>query len=1656
MNNVFDLLHSDDPAQKIQGIREKDIAIIGMGLNVSQTNQVDQFWNMILNGEELIREIPAERRQDVVDYLNAIGQNKEEFVFEKAAYIDEIDKFDYEFFQISPKEASLMDPNQRMFLETVWSAIEEGGYGGTKLVGTRTGVYVGFSNDVEYKKLILDLEPDVYSIAVTGNLAPIIASRVSYMLDLKGPNMLVNTACSSSLIAVHLACQAIRNGECDMAIAGGTQVHVVPVRHAHVGVESEDNRTKTFDQRSTGTAGGEGVIAILLKPAVKALNDGDHIYGVIKGTAVNHDGTTVGISAPNPKAQEDVVIKAWQDAGIQPETIGYIEAHGTGTRLGDPIEMDGLRRAFEKYTKKKQFCAIGSVKTNVGHLDASAGLLGLVKAVLALKHRRIPPTLHFNQPNASIPFHHSPLYVNSVAKDWKTEQAPRRCGVSSFGFSGTNCHIIMEEAPDRGKPEEGSIQEIHIFTLSAKSSQALERMITQYGRWNFMQHSIDDVCYTANTGRGHYGYRLAVLCTSMEELQERLCLLQNQGSGENRFDWAFLGPPEAHSQKESMGIPMVDMQKLLAKGRTDQAAAKSLCSLYIHGADIDWENLYKGKGSNRVVLPTYSFTRSRCWLGLPDSSSPLMYYEQQWALSVSNSTNTGRQEKIALIHYVKDEHKQLTVALREISAFRVRMDEPDESPIRITEQLVNMGVDRLIIQLPEFDLGFQLIDTDEVLIKAVYPMIQLLSEISRQIQNELKIIFLSPMAFRITGNEDNLQIFHSLIFGAGKAFNIENFQMKCRFIDVDDGTPTDQVIQEIRGESGEYAVAIRKGIRYRQELANVLLDGNGHKLKVRKHGVYVITGGTGDIGIEIARYLASHEPVRLALVSRSGSPQEVQKRSWIHEMERRGSTIICLQADVSDELQMSSVIHQIRSQFGGINGVVHSAGIGVGLKGSMLKDCSLDTFREVLKAKVHGSLLLDGLTMEDNLDFFATFSSPITLTGGAGSASYIAANAFMEAFVEYRNRNGRQTKVIGWAPYEKTIAKSGLPVDMNRQLFRILSKVQLVKGFERVLSSDRVNVIVGEMNQASKIFQLEGHLPFQFSENLKKMFACDPQPKAESEPAVVQEASSVQLRGREDGRYTDAEQYVAVTYNQVLGYNELDIDDDFYELGGDSILAMNAISLINDHFHLKLTLSELLKRPIIKDLAAFIDTEADKSNPELDAPVPIAEPKEAYIASSAQKRLYLIGLNDKVGSSWNISYLVELRGRLDTKRFEQAFYDLIQRHEILRTSIHFIKGELMQKIHPSIDFRIHYIDATEEDAANWQKGFSQRFQLKEAPMFRVTLARIHEKKHMFIFDIDHIISDEISMDVLFHELILLYNGESLPPLRVQYKDFAEWHAALLRSEAIVQQRRYWLEQFQGGTVPALSMPTDFPRENTLSFEGERVTFSFDSTLTKAMKEYIQEKQVTDYWFLMAVFNVVLAKYSSQEDIVVGVPITGRFHPDVEQVMGMFVNVLPLRSFPRGDKTFDQYLDEVKEKLLTLYANQHYPFDRIVEDLKLPILPGRNPIFDVSFQKHIRSSSNKVTTKDGVEFISLPYEDKRSQQDLFLELLESNDEMKFSLVYSITLYRRETMNAFIASIERVAKEILQNRSIRLSEIQLISTEQASSVLDDFLEEIVEIE
>ncbi|WP_160670940.1 non-ribosomal peptide synthetase [Clostridium sp. C8-1-8] len=619
----------------IQHGNSRDIAIIGMAVNMPMAKTIDEYWDNIKENKDCVSEFPECRKRDIDEYLNFLGNTKNKQGYIKGAFLEEIDKFDYDFFKISPNEARLIDPNQRLFLETAWKAIEDAGYTKKKISGSKTGIYIGYSTDVEYNyfKMLSEVYPDMIDVAAPGNITSLIPGRLAYILNLKGPSMVIDTACSSSLVSIHLACKALQNGECDMAIAGGIKINLFPLYDkVKIGMESPSFKTKTFDDFADGTALGEGGGVILIKPLDKALRDKDNIYAVIKGSAINQDGAAAGITAPNVESQTQVIVDAWRDARIQPETISYIEIHGTGTKLGDSVEAEGIKNAFCRFTDKEQFCAVSTLKGSVGHLYEASGVAAVIKAVLSLKNKKLPPMYKAKTINSSIDFDNTAIYINDELRKWNSEDSLRRCGVSSFSVSGTNCHMVLEEAP---KVSENNIYEgTKVMTISAESKEALRRLISIYIEIlkNEEDTNLGNICFTSNVGRTHFKYRAAFFAENIDEFIYKLSIFNDTS---NEF---FNNIDEIKSKIDMKNEISKDANRKLKEyslGNKDgEYILSSVCELYVRGAEVDWGILYEGKSYKIVSIPTYPFDKKRVWINLSSTKNHVKYKENEGDVNI--------------------------------------------------------------------------------------------------------------------------------------------------------------------------------------------------------------------------------------------------------------------------------------------------------------------------------------------------------------------------------------------------------------------------------------------------------------------------------------------------------------------------------------------------------------------------------------------------------------------------------------------------------------------------------------------------------------------------------------------------------------------------------------------------------------------------------------------------------------------------------------------------------------------------------------------------------------------------------------------------------------------------------------------------------------
>ncbi|WP_426752690.1 type I polyketide synthase [Myxococcus sp. Y35] len=582
------------------------IAVVGISCRFPGGGELPEtFWELLASGRDAMREVPASR-WDINEYYDPTPGAPGKMYTRRGAFIDDVDLFDPGFFGIPPRDAKGMDPQQRLLLEECWRALERAGIPPGSLVGSRTGLFLGLMHN-DYNLLGLSGEMETHAASL--NYPSVAAGRISHTLGLQGPAVSVDTACSSSAVAIHLACQSLRNDESDIALAAGANLNLSPVT---VVVECQnrmlaaDGRCKTFDASADGFGRGEGCAVVVLKRLSDALASGDAIIGVIRGSAVTHDGRSSGLMVPNGRSQERVIRAALESCGVEPEQVGYIEAHGTGTLLGDPIEMEALRSVFGRKGSRSEPLYVGSVKTNIGHLEAAAGIAGLIKVLLSLQNEAIPAHLNFERPNPNIRWEELPVTVPTTTRPWRRGDKRRIAGISSFGFSGTNVHMVVEEAPVLARPQVEKERPVHVLTLSAKSEPALEALMEAQERaLPEDDAALGDWCYTANTGRTQFEHRAAVSGATAAELRANLARLREEKQRPAREPLRGTEPPRPVFLFTGQGALRPGVGRELHETQPAFRAAVERCSKALEGLlDCRLEDLLFGEASATLLEDT--------------------------------------------------------------------------------------------------------------------------------------------------------------------------------------------------------------------------------------------------------------------------------------------------------------------------------------------------------------------------------------------------------------------------------------------------------------------------------------------------------------------------------------------------------------------------------------------------------------------------------------------------------------------------------------------------------------------------------------------------------------------------------------------------------------------------------------------------------------------------------------------------------------------------------------------------------------------------------------------------------------------------------------------------------------------------------------------
>ncbi|MEO1049765.1 MAG: SDR family NAD(P)-dependent oxidoreductase [Bacteroidota bacterium] len=1746
------------------------IAIIGMSGIFPEANDLKQFLNNLRSGKDSVRKLSPER----MAYSN-IDSTKD---YQITGFLDRVDFFDHKFFNISKKEAEQIEPAQRILLEKVCEAVEDAGYSLKEIEGSATTVFIGGNPYSDYSDLIDDYDATVYS----GNLHAMQAGRISYTLNLTGPSLMIDTACSSSLVAVHEACQKLLLEEADMAIAGGIDILTtfpeMKQGPADLGIQSFDGKSKTFDANADGTGGGEGGGVVILKRLSEATRDRDHIYGIIKGSAINHDGNrSNGITAPSPTAQTEVIHKAWKRSDVMPEQIDYVEVHGTGTKLGDPIEFKGLTDAFNQFTDKKKFCALSALKTNIGHLNNAAGVAGLIKSLLAIDNQEIFPSLHFHEPNPFIDFENTAVYVNTELKPWKRNGHARLSGLSSFGLSGTNAHLVLQEPEPIEKTNATDSVNRFMLKASARSSAVLIDYLKNIN--DFLaatEESLADVTYTLNKGRGDYEYRVLIegtdkteivhqieqLVTSLEQderspirLKEKSLVLLFSGEGiptevEEQLLQSFpqfgvevngmieklggqygsesvkivlqqyvlfnlisslgfqvktiiaTGIGKVTKQLINKEIQFTDVVKKVEDQALSQPLDKSklrsavdrlninrdllfvevgthgilsatlkewkeelsnlevlsaltgeslsdatldIKQLYELGAIPDWKSFYREGAFRTISAPTYPFERIRCWAAeaapIIDTQVAQSCFQTNW---IKTPTRHKRKpisgERVLILSSYKAKSSTITDELissqKEVKQISLA-DGIAEAKAFFDAVEGVFNPDTIIVDWPKLEITLDQIDSinDAVqarlaLIKALYAYLE---------GHKPAMVFITEGAFDIEGT-GKIDLLNNAGAAMVKSLISDHPDLTISLVDFDvsvDAQVLTEVLEEaLAADNTSRISAYHQQERYVQNIVP-FSAGSAHTNLIKHGGTYLISGGASGIGFEVGKSLVNAHNAKLIILGRRTLTEgNAELRDAIRQLEEKGNAIQYYSVDVSHKEALAKVIEEIKEGNGKVDGVIHAA--GVPHKSTPLAEKSEEELNNVLAPKVSGTANLIELTKVLNPSFFVSFSSLNALFPQKHSTEYALANAFQNAVSEAMGNSDTQFISIAWTGWGETgmSTRNGEVTDTTE----MLSNQEGVDVFKLVMGQPKTNVAVGKFS-LDKI----GENPF-FLVN-----ATEDQDDNLTNTEVLAEVATGEPKSIED-------KVLAIWY-EVLKADEIALDDDFFDIGGHSLNGTQVISRIESEFGVTMEFDELFDYATVNDIADYIRERLPEEvvQPESSTIKPIAK-QEFYPVSHAQKRLWIESQFEESKNLYLMPLAYEIEGDINVKAFSAAIRSTIERHESLRTVFTTVDDQPMQRILDinERDFALKYEDKTGTlsrealDAAVLDEQ-TLGFDLEEGPLLRTKLLKFDEQKYLFLFTMHHLISDGWSLEVMLKDIATFYKHISeqtqpdLLPLSIQYKEYCAWQRDELSGVKLKLHQDFWHQVF-AGDIPVLSLPTDYPRPKVKEYKGRHITHHFDKDLSEQIIALSQKDGTSLFMTLLGATSVMLYAQTLQTDIVIGTPIAGRTKRELEDQIGIYINTLPIRINFSEEDTFTRLIAKVKEVTLGAYEHQIYPFDKLVEELKIPRDLSRSPLFDVMIEmQEIMPHSDANNMAEDLKMTEYPRQVEISKYDLSFAYIREADVLKLSVEYDINLFNPERISYMINLLERLMHKTIDNNSLTLKE--LIREESKPTTGDD---------
>ncbi|HWU90435.1 MAG TPA: SDR family NAD(P)-dependent oxidoreductase, partial [Kofleriaceae bacterium] len=1248
------------------------IAIIGMTGRYPRARTLLAYWENLQSGKDCIADIPVDRWPldgfFEPDVEQAIEGGKSYCKW--GGFLEGFAEFDPLFFNISPREAADIDPQERLFLQAAWEVLEDAGYTRARLQAQhrgRVGVYVGITKTgfSLYGPALWQAGGKAYPHTSFAS----VANRVSYLLDLHGPSMPIDTMCSASLTAIHEACEHLERGECELAIAGGVNLYLHPSSFQALCAQrmlSRDGRCKSFGAGANGFVPGEGVGALLLKPLQRAIGDRDPIHGVIRGTSVNHGGKTNGYTVPSPAAQGELVAAALHKAGIHPRTVGYIEAHGTGTELGDPIEITGLAQAFSGSTKDRQFCAIGSAKSNIGHLESAAGIAGVTKVLLQMKHRTLVPSLHTETLNPLIDFARTPFRVQQTASEWPrpvveldgmASEYPRIAGVSSFGAGGANAHVIVEEYVDQEAGTGAVPSRAHpaLVVLSAKTEAQLrdqaERLLAHVSAAG--NADLFDIAYTLQVGREAMEHRLAFTAATIDELRDKLSAHLAGTLGD--LEECYRGTVKNH--KDTLAVFHADeaLQHAVASW-IEQGKYARLLEMWVKGLAVDWETLYGDRSAypriapRRISVPTYPFARERYWIEVPDAAPPArrrdespgassLLFLEDWVDAASDAPLGAEPRTLVVLLSDRPWQRAIATELRRIRAsvnlaFIERGEAGDAelagddelARYRVVRGDVRSHVDafRQIVErwgAPDVVWDFAGLE-DPADLEDPGVIVDVLQGVAGANIDQLKVLLAGE--YRTALERCYLESWIGFERSVQRALpKLQVALVHAARTGTTSRQWIDRLWRESRAdklESSLYLGDQRQVLRCREDRSATPAGAAA----LRRGGTYLITGGLGGLGYLFAQQLARHWSANLILTGRSVLDAGGQAK--LDALASLGGRALYVTADAGDQPQMRAALERGRERFGELAGVIHAA--GVASSASLLAQTRSST-AAVWTPKITGTVVLGELLESRDLDFVCCFSSSAAMLGDFGSCDYAVGSRFQLAYAKYMT--GRALAICWplWADGGMRLTDDATRLYLESSGQRALPAAEGVALFEQLLARQRATglrhglVMAGDRGRVSELLGV-------------------------SAPTRVERP-----RSGADGQRSTRERVLAELKDQVselqkIPGDKLDVGANLVDFGFDSVGLVALAKRLSARFAIALLPSVFFSHATLQQLADYLVAEhadaverhrGDRDVPrssEAPAPAPTAAPAVAPKRAAGDELIAIVGMSGRASGARNI------------------------------------------------------------------------------------------------------------------------------------------------------------------------------------------------------------------------------------------------------------------------------------------------------------------------------------------------------------------------------------------------------------------------------------